>query len=230
LVRPRLTYANVAATAALVLAAGGGAFAIADSGTTISACVKKPDSTSPGKVRIVPDGTVCGATEDPLSWNQQGIQGDIGPQGPAGSPDTPLEVLQKITQVDGDGSGLDASFLDGINSTGFLRTTGKAADADKLDGINSSGFVRRGPFGSGTIGLSVVGHNSCSDVVFGIAGTKVGDVAVLNVVSGDALPARLTMTPLDVPADGKLNVRICNPTNTNSIADGDIKVRWAVVR
>jgi hypothetical protein len=221
---PRLTYANVAATAALALAAGGGALAIADGTTVINACVKNPDTTSPGKIRIVDAGVACTATETALNWNQE------GPPGPAGSPDTPQQVLDKIVQVDGDGSGLDASFLDGINSTGFLRSNGKAVDADKLDGINSTGFLKRAALSNGTIGLSAIAANTCKDVVFGIGAIKVGDVGILNVAPGDALPARLTMNALDVPADGQLNVRICNGTNTASVADSDIKVRWAFIR
>src|SRR3954453_4820800 len=108
---PRLTYANVIATAALGLAVGGGALAIADNSTDINACVRKPDVTHAGAVRIVDAGTVCTAGEHLLTWNQQGIQGEPGP---AGSPDTPEQVLEKISQVDGQGSGLDSSFLDGI--------------------------------------------------------------------------------------------------------------------
>jgi hypothetical protein len=231
LLRPRLTYANVIATAALVMAAGGGAYALADdSATEINACVKNPDSTSPGKVRIVDAGTACGVTEHAVAWNQQGIQGIPGETGPAGSPDTPGQVLAKIVQVDGDGSGLDASFLDGINSTGFLRNTGKAVDADKLDGLNSTAFLKRGTIGSGVIGLSAIGGNKCSDVTLGIGGLKLNDVATLNVAPGDALPARLTMTVLDVPADTQLRVRFCNPTATASPADNDIKLRWAMIR
>lgn len=35
----------------------------------------------------------------------------------------------------------DAEKLDGIDSAGFLRKTGKAANADKLDGVDSTGFL-----------------------------------------------------------------------------------------
>src|SRR5438552_428757 len=38
----------------------------------------------------------------------QGATGPQGVQGPAGSPDTPAQVLAKITHVDGSGSGLDS--------------------------------------------------------------------------------------------------------------------------
>ncbi|MFN2470890.1 MAG: hypothetical protein ABR583_07835 [Gaiellaceae bacterium] len=37
---------------------------------------------------------------------------------------------------------LNVDALDGIDSTGFLRSTGKAADSNTLDGIDSTGFLR----------------------------------------------------------------------------------------
>ncbi|MGK0357828.1 MAG: cytoskeletal protein CcmA (bactofilin family) [Bradymonadia bacterium] len=53
-----------------------------------------------------------------------GPAGPVGAQGPAGgdgSPDTPPQVLAKVVQVDGPGSGLSADTLDGHNSDAFLR-------------------------------------------------------------------------------------------------------------
>jgi hypothetical protein len=51
----------------------------------------------------------------------------------------------KAAGFKGDGANLtnvDAQTLDGIDSSGFLRSTAKAADSDKLDGIDSSSFLR----------------------------------------------------------------------------------------
>lgn len=214
--RPRITYANVTATLALVLAMGGGTYAIGQSkATNVDACIRKADAPNPGLVFIPYDG-MCKANENPVSWVKE--------------PDTPLEVRDKLTQVDGDGSGVDASFLDGINSTGFLRNTGKAVDADKLDGLNSSAFARRGTASSGVIGLSSVAGNSCKDVQLGIGNLKVGDIINVNVTQGDALPAGLVMQELDIPEDGKLNLRVCNGTNVTSPADNEIKIRWYALR
>ncbi|MGH9162756.1 MAG: hypothetical protein ACRD2X_22540 [Vicinamibacteraceae bacterium] len=39
-----------------------------------------------GSIRIVGDPSECRPGEDPLSWNQQGIQGEAGPQGEPGPP------------------------------------------------------------------------------------------------------------------------------------------------
>lgn len=52
----------------------------------------------------------------------QGPQGIQGPAGGNGSPDTPAQVLQKLVQVDGPASTLDADRLDGIDATAFMRT------------------------------------------------------------------------------------------------------------
>jgi hypothetical protein len=56
----------------------------------------------------------------------QGPKGDKGDPGPNGSPDTPEQVLTKLAQVDGSGSGLDADTVDGIHATGLLRIVGSA--------------------------------------------------------------------------------------------------------
>jgi hypothetical protein len=39
---------------------------------------------------------------------------------------------------------LDADLLDSLDSSAFLRTSGKAADANLLDGIDSTGFYAAG--------------------------------------------------------------------------------------
>lgn len=47
----------------------------------------------------------------------------MGPQGPAGSPDTPEQVLAKLITVDGAGSGLDADKLGGHDASYFGTAT-----------------------------------------------------------------------------------------------------------
>ncbi len=58
-----------------------------------------------------------------------GQDGAPGTPGQDGSPDTPAEVLAKLAQVDGSGSGLDADLIDGLNSSSFL-AAGAAAGGD----------------------------------------------------------------------------------------------------
>lgn len=76
----RLTYSNVAATAALVIAMGGTAIANHDQ-QTIHGC----KSTIDGSVRIVDDPAECEpGPEEEVTWNRQGPQGQQGSQGQPG--------------------------------------------------------------------------------------------------------------------------------------------------
>lgn len=50
---------------------------------------------------------------------EQGIQGPAGQNGADGTTDTPSQVLNKLKNVDGTGSGLDSDLLDGYDSSHF---------------------------------------------------------------------------------------------------------------
>ena len=52
----------------------------------------------------------------------QGVQGPAGKNGKDGTTDTPSQVLSKIKNVDGTGSGLDADLLDGHDSSYYAKT------------------------------------------------------------------------------------------------------------
>lgn len=57
-----------------------------------------------------------------LPAGPQGERGPVGPPGEtgaAGSPDTPQQVLDKVKQVDGSGSGLSADQVDGLDAGAF---------------------------------------------------------------------------------------------------------------
>ncbi|MEZ4472881.1 MAG: hypothetical protein R3F60_19265 [bacterium] len=80
-----------------------------------------------------------------------GAPGPAGPQGPAGpaggngSPDTPAQVLGKLVQVDGAGSGLDADLLDGLDATRFMRTdrdTGTVGQLTAGNGLQAASAGR----------------------------------------------------------------------------------------
>jgi hypothetical protein len=49
-----------------------------------------------------------------------------------------------VNATAGKATNLNSDKLDGLDSTAFLRTTGKAADSDLLDGIDSTGFYAAG--------------------------------------------------------------------------------------
>ena len=79
--RSRLTYANVASTAALVFAMSGLAVAAAPgSGGVIHGCYAKHG----GSLRVVGLGAKCAGSEHAISWNQQGPRGPQGARGAAG--------------------------------------------------------------------------------------------------------------------------------------------------
>lgn len=52
------------------------------------------------------------------------------------------EVMPRVKDNDGAGSGVDADALDGRDSTAFLSANAKAADSEKLDNIDSTGFIQ----------------------------------------------------------------------------------------
>jgi hypothetical protein len=78
------------------------------------------------------------------------------------------------------GKAADSNLLDGIDSSGFLRTTGKAADADKLDGLDSNAYgeqIRTGPlqFADGGNGGCAGGANvwhECSQIAVNVPAGK----------------------------------------------------------
>ena len=55
-----------------------------------------------------------------------------------------LDGLDSTAFLRTTGKAADSELLDGLDSTAFLSATGKAADADLLDGIDSSGFYAAG--------------------------------------------------------------------------------------
>lgn len=77
----RLTYANVASTIALVLAAGGGTYAVAQSG---SGAIKGCSHKKTGALRVLSGTQKCKRTERALSWNVEGAPGAAGTNGSAG--------------------------------------------------------------------------------------------------------------------------------------------------
>ncbi|MHB8234666.1 MAG: hypothetical protein ACYDHT_08435 [Solirubrobacteraceae bacterium] len=81
-----LSYANVAATLALVFAMSGGAIAATggfSSGGTLRACVNEE-----GVIRLLKPGKACKRGQKSVSWNQTGpagAKGATGAAGPAGA-------------------------------------------------------------------------------------------------------------------------------------------------
>ena len=79
--RARISYANVTATLALVLAAGGAAWAV---GSTTPATIHACASKRTGALRLLRRGR-CKRTETALTWNAAGRPGATGTPGRAGA-------------------------------------------------------------------------------------------------------------------------------------------------
>ena len=143
---------NVVAYLALFVALGGtGAVAatvLHSPDGTISGCVAKHGHRK-GTLRVVKPGARCKHRERAIAFDQRGrpgpagTQGTQGEQGPPGSPDTPSQVLDKLKQVDGDGSALDSDLLDGHETAFFQRrgNTTSCGTGDRVTGIDANGDV-----------------------------------------------------------------------------------------
>ena len=203
-----LTYSNVMATTAVFIALGGSSYAAITlkKGQVKSRHIAK-NAINSGKVknrslraRDFKAGQLPAAARGPAG--ARGPQGVRGARGPAGSPDTPAQVRDKLMTVDGNGSGVDADLLDGLSSSAFLPVGGKAADADQLDGINSSGFITGGP------GVAAAGRLTFSD----------------GLVDPDEVGSVL----LNLPFLGQLQVDGCDGTNGrvnfNTVGNGAVYV------
>ena len=123
-IRQRLTYANVVSTLCLFLIlAGAGAYAAGKLGrNTVGSKQVKNDSLTGKDVNEATLSLARGAT------GPAGAVGSVGPAGatgPSGSPDNPAQVLAKLLQVDGAGSGLDADTVSGVPA-GSLETIGRS--------------------------------------------------------------------------------------------------------
>jgi len=221
--RPRVTFANVTSLLALVVALGGGAFAVASipsSRGSIRACLQRWGSQQ-GTVRVVEHNHPCARDERTLRWNRRGRagaagrHGSAGPQGPAGphgqpgadgqtgstgqqgpagpqglagqqgnpgadgqngSPDTSAQVLAKLAQVDGSGSGVDADTLDGLGSAAFTASPGQmCAVTQFMTGWEQAGdaVCAADTAGSGAAGGDLSGNYPSP----GIADNSVGQVS-----------------------------------------------------
>jgi hypothetical protein len=82
-VRPKVSYANVISTLALVLAVGGGTAYAASSGGSPAPALKLCAAKKTGALRLAP-GSGCKAGEQALSVDGRGIPGPSGPVGASG--------------------------------------------------------------------------------------------------------------------------------------------------
>jgi hypothetical protein len=206
----------------------------------------KKSGKKKGQLRIVSASMTCKMSERKITWAAGGPPGQTGPQGPqgiqgdkgdkgdkgepgtSGSADTPAQILSKLATVDGQGSGLDASLLDGQDSTAFLGVGGKAADANLLDGLNSTAFARLSASSSASIGLPAIGAHSCIDYDnVALGAVDPGDVVIVREGDGAMnIPAGVLMMAGSVQSGNDVHLRFCNVTNSASSADANVPIRW----
>lgn len=82
----RISYANVVATLALILAVGGTAFAATSPGSSAPATLKLCAAKRNGDLRLLSGGGACKSSERAVLVDRQGSTGAAGPAGPAGTP------------------------------------------------------------------------------------------------------------------------------------------------
>ena len=185
------------------------------------------------------DAPVCQAGPP----GQAGLQGERGPQGPpgvegadgadgaSGSPDTPQQVLDKLKQVDGSGSGLDADTVDGVNSaaleevssvhvefndsqpgdnsfqsTELFSANGVSVTGECAQNLNGGGntFGRINVDVSGSAYVAVEGQTSTPG--FDRQLVNIAANSSQNVVSAGAIPSILTSD--DRPLTGAVSVEL----------------------
>jgi hypothetical protein len=160
----------------------------------------------------------------------QGIQGEAGT---SGSADTPQQILSKLATVDGAGSGLDASLLDGLDSTAFLGVNAKAADSNELDGVNSTGFARLSAISGGSISVGGIGAHSCADLSLALGGVEPGDLVVVRPGDAITLPAGVIMqtgSTQSIISGNLVSVRFCNVTNAAVAGFSSFPLRWFAIK
>jgi hypothetical protein len=89
----------------------------------------------------------AGGTGATGAQGPQGPKGDTGAPGANGSPDTPQQVLTKLQQVDGSGSGLDADTVDGTDAAMFPRIVGRAAPGFNVTAVAPDTCADQSSFG-----------------------------------------------------------------------------------
>ena len=135
----------------------------------------------------------AGARGAPGAPGAQGPQGPKGDPGANGSPDTSQQVLTKLTQVDGEGSGLDADTIDELDS----------ADLIFFVGLAEPGF-NPGPIAADT----------CADVsTFGISDLEATD---LLVVQRQSPPTSGIIDSFRISAAPQVTYSVCNTTGARS--------------
>jgi hypothetical protein len=148
-IKEQLTYANVVATMALVIALGLGSAWAADKLAKDSVTSKQIKAGAVKTGELADDAVTSPKVADGSLLGKDFAAGQLpagptGPQGPSGSPDTAQQLLDKIKQVDGSGSGLDADSVAGIPASS-IGTVGRTSARSNCNDDNHDNPVAGGP-------------------------------------------------------------------------------------
>jgi hypothetical protein len=130
-IRAHLSYANVAATLAVLFAMSGGAIAATggfSSGGTLRACVNEE-----GGLKLVKAGKRCGSGRKSVAWN---VTGPAGPKGTAGGAGAAGAAGPQGPAGKNGINGAPGSAL------AFAHILGKSEPAKPLDAVNSKNITR----------------------------------------------------------------------------------------
>jgi len=103
-------------------------------------------------------------------------------------------------------------------------------NADKLDGIDSTGFLARSVNAVGSMSLGSFAAHECADVNLTAAGAQVGQVPFIGFQGSVPLPSGLILMALNVPSANHITARVCNPTDTASVATSNIGIRLITLK
>ena len=245
----RLTYANVASTAALFLAAGGGAWAATNRSApthVIRACAK-----ADGSLRLTRSGRRCPRGEQALEWNVAGQRGLVGPVGktgptgrtgatgpsgsivgaPAGGALTGSYPDPSLASGAVSSSDITPSLLDGDPAVPTLRSLGTGPD-QAAAGNDPRLSDSRTP--SGTAGGSLTGTYPAPGIANGAIGTD--QLADGSVTNAKVSAGSLTLSDFAIwtfnstqPA-GSIAAGDCLGTDVSgtsvTVAPGDLLMGW----
>lgn len=171
----------------------------------------------------------------------EGIRGERGPaggDGGDGSPDTPEQVLAKMLEVDGAGSGLIADSVDGLQANQFMRsdtdtgTTGSVQVAGKMTSDSVETKTVRVNNARGQTGISILGNVKLTDNdILGVQRFNFNDAGPDGRIDWSGTQARIYVAPMDdANADGVLRLQNDDgiALESNVLATGDMTVSGAL--
>jgi hypothetical protein len=155
--RETATYSNVMATIAVFIALGAGAYAAGLPRDSVKA--KQIKAGAVRSSELAGNAVTSDKVENGSLLGADFAAGQLpaGPEGPAGSPDTPQQVLDKLKEVDGGGSGLDSDTVGG--STAASLKDGCPATMNKIGSLLCINKTAGGPTSWGNAVVNCASKN-----------------------------------------------------------------------